>query len=255
MMGAHTDSVQKGPGIEDDGTGTIGILTAALALTGFEVTNAVRMGFWTGEEFGLRGSTYYVTELNNTASELAKIRAYLNYDMIGSPNYAYFIYDGDGSAFNESGPPGSDVIEHDYEAFFAAAGLNSSATEFDGRSDYGPFLDVNIPSGGLFTGAEDPKTAEEVEMYGGTADLAYDENYHGAGDNINNIAWDAFLVNTKAIANSLALYATDLSRIPVVGSAAPSKRSWMPRGGPRPISEQAERSLQHRSGDAHFTRE
>jgi Zn-dependent M28 family amino/carboxypeptidase len=82
MMGAHTDSVQKGPGIEDDGTGTIGILTAALALTGFEVTNAVRLGFWTGEEFGLRGSTFYVTELNKTASELAKIRAYLNCEFL-----------------------------------------------------------------------------------------------------------------------------------------------------------------------------
>lgn len=149
--------------------------------------------------------------------------------MIASPNYAYFIYDGDGSAFNVSGPPGSAQIEADFEAFYVSAGVNYSATAFDGRSDYGPFLENNIPSGGLFTGAEDPKTAEEVEMFGGIADVAYDVNYHQAGDTIENIAWDAFLLNTKAIANSVALYATDLGKIPPVNSTALAKRQYRPR--------------------------
>ncbi|EXJ60451.1 aminopeptidase [Cladophialophora yegresii CBS 114405] len=224
-LGAHTDSVEAGPGINDNGSGTIGILNVALALTRFTITNAVRFGFWSAEEFGLKGSTYYVSTLNQTAGETAKVRAYLNFDMIASPNYAYMIYDGDGSSFNLTGPPGSAEIEADFEAFFTSAGQNFTATAFDGRSDYGPFLENNIPAGGLFTGAEDPKTPEEVAMFGGTADVAYDANYHQPGDTIDNIAWDAFLLNTKAIANSIALYATDLSKIPPVSATALPKRA------------------------------
>ena len=158
--------------------------------------------------------------------------------MIASPNYAYFIYDGDGSAFNLTGPPGSAEIEADFQAFYVANGENYSATAFDGRSDYGPFLKNNIPCGGLFTGAEDVKTAEEVEQFGGTADVPYDSNYHQAGDTIANLAWDAFLLNTKSIANSIALYSTDLSKIPPVTTTTPAKRAWYPRSelsasGPR----------------------
>jgi Zn-dependent M28 family amino/carboxypeptidase len=194
------------------------------------------------QEFGLKGAEHYVATLNQTASEMSKIRAYLNFDMIASPNYAYFIYDGDGSAFNLTGPPGSAEIEADFEAFFAAAGIPSSATAFDGRSDYGPFLENNIPAGGLFTGAEDPKTAEEVALYGGEADVAYDSNYHQKGDNITNLAWDAFLLNTKCIANSVALYATDMSSIPPV-TPPPAKRSWMPRGATLRAPRKAKRSV------------
>lgn len=55
---------------------------------------------------------------------------------IASPNYVYGIYDGDGSAFNFSGPAGSDQIERDFEDFFKANGLPSVPSVFSGRSDY-----------------------------------------------------------------------------------------------------------------------
>lgn len=42
-----------------------------------------------------------------------------------------------------------------------------------GRSDYGPFLEVNIPAGGLFTGAEVVKTAQEAVLFGGQAGMPY----------------------------------------------------------------------------------
>lgn len=75
-------------------------------------------------------STYYVESLST--SELSNIRAYLNFDMIASPDYIYAIYDGDGSAFNITGPAGSAEIEHFFEAWFADNGLNSAATAFYG---------------------------------------------------------------------------------------------------------------------------
>jgi Zn-dependent M28 family amino/carboxypeptidase len=135
----------------------------------------------------------------------------------------YGIYDGDGSAFELTGPAGSDVIEKDFEDFFAAKGLNSVPTEFSGRSDYAAFIENGVPSGGLFTGAEGVMTEEEAVLFGGTAGLAYDPNYHLAGDDISNLNHEAFLVNSKAIAHSVAKYAISFDSLPAVN---PVERRW-----------------------------
>ncbi|KAF2736882.1 Zn-dependent exopeptidase [Polyplosphaeria fusca] len=234
MLGAHTDSVAAGPGINDDGSGTIGILEVAKKLSKYKVKNAVRFGFWSGEEEGLLGSTYYVENLD--AAGLANVRAYLNFDMIASPNYVHAIYDGDGSAFNETGPAGSAEIEHFFESFFEKNGENSTATAFDGRSDYLAFIENGIPAGGTFTGAEELKTEEEEEMFGGTAGEALDPNYHSAGDTVENLNMDAFVLHTKAIAASVAKYAVSFDSLPPKdlakrGVAAMLGRSRVRRGG------------------------
>jgi len=59
-------------------------------------------------------------------------------------------------------------------------------TAFDGRSDYGPFIDAGIPAGGLFTGAEALKTDAQAAIYGGTAGVALDPCYHKACDTYDN---------------------------------------------------------------------
>lgn len=229
VIGGHSDSVFAGPGINDDGSGIIGILEVAEQLTGYAVNNSVRLGFWAGEEFGLLGSYYYTGNL--TAEEAAKIRLYLNFDMIASPNYIYGIYDGDGSAFNQSGPAGSAEAETFFEDFFAANDLNSVPTDFSGRSDYAGFLDLGIASGGLFTGAEVVKTEEEQALFGGEAGVAYDVNYHQAGDNVTNLALDAFEWNTKAIAAAVAEYATSFESLGPANTTVTvnKKRSAVPQ--------------------------
>ncbi|PLB34907.1 M28 family metallopeptidase [Aspergillus candidus] len=212
-LGGHTDSVDAGPGINDDGSGIVSNLVIAKALTKYKVKNAVRFCFWTAEEFGLLGSTFYVESLN--ATEIAKIRLYLNMDMIASPNYALMIYDGDGSSFDMSGPPGSAEIEHLFEHYYGKiANKKFMATAFDGRSDYQAFIENGIPAGGLFTGAEGIKTEEEAEQFGGEAGVAYDENYHAKGDTMDNINSDAYLLNSKATAYAVATYAENLETIP-----------------------------------------
>jgi Zn-dependent M28 family amino/carboxypeptidase len=223
VLGGHSDSVPAGPGINDDGSGTIGILTVAKALAKFRVKNAVRFAFWSAEEFGLLGSYFYLNSLNSSETEVAKIRAYLNFDMIASPNYIYGIYDGDGNAFNLTGPTGSDVIEKDFENFFKSKNTPSVPTQFSGRSDYAAFIENGIPSGGLFTGAEVLKTEEEAKLFGGEVGVAYDINYHKAGDDINNLALDAYLLNTQAIADSVAKYALSFKTLPAV---EPKARRW-----------------------------
>jgi len=211
-LGAHTDSVGAGPGINDDGSGTVGILNVAKALAKYNVKNAVTFGFWSGEESGLLGSTYFVENLS--AEESLKIRAYLNFDMIASPNFVHQIYDGDGSAYGLTGPDGSDDIEEFFEKYFVRAGVPSNATEFNGRSDYGPFLDANIPAGGTTTGADEVKTEEEQKIWGGVAGEILDQNYHQAGDTVDNLNVDAWLLHARGIAAAVAKYATSWEGFP-----------------------------------------
>ncbi|KAF2720349.1 Zn-dependent exopeptidase [Polychaeton citri CBS 116435] len=210
-MGAHSDSVYAGPGINDDGSGTVALLEVARQLTKYRTNNAVRFCFWSGEEFGLLGSTYYVSQLSNASR--AQIPIYLNFDMIASPNYIYAIFDGDGSEFNITGPPGSAEGEAFFQDYFTQQGLNYTATAFDGRSDYGPFIDVGIAAAGLFTGAEEEKTEEWAQQFGGTAGESLDPNYHDAGDNYDNLNFEAFVVNTKAIAAAVAEYGTSFGSL------------------------------------------
>lgn len=155
MTGAHLDSVPEGPGINDNGSGSAGQLEMALALgSAPPVTNAVRFAWWGAEESGLIGSTTYVGGLTPEARR--DIAVLLNTDMIGSPNPAYFAYDGDNSdnIGAPPGPTGSDGIERTLTSALGATEVQARGTDFDGRSDYGPFVAAGIPSGGLFTGAE-----------------------------------------------------------------------------------------------------
>ncbi|KKZ61809.1 aminopeptidase [[Emmonsia] crescens] len=211
-IGGHSDSVEAGPGINDDGSGIIGNLVIARALAKFKVPNAVRFLFWTAEEYGLLGSQYYVDSL--TPEERDKIRLYLNLDMTASPNYANMIYDGDGSTFNFTGPSGSGEIEKLFQKYYEDRREAHIPSEFDGRSDYDAFISVGIPAGGIFTGAEGIKTPEEAKMFGGTAGVAYDVNYHGVGDNVKNLNKKAWLMNTKASAYVLATYARSTKGLP-----------------------------------------
>jgi Zn-dependent M28 family amino/carboxypeptidase len=174
-------------------------------LTKFSTNNAIRFGWWSAEEVGLVGSTRYVE--TRTQEELDKITLYLNFDMIASPNFKYAIYDGDGSSFNLTGPPGSGPAEKLFEDYFTKdANLPYSSTPFNSRSDYAAFAAAGVPVGGLFTGAEELKTEEEARLYGGKAGVAYDVNYHLAGDTIKNINMGAWIQNTKAIAHAVATY-------------------------------------------------
>ena len=171
--------------------------------------NQLRFAFWGAEEASLVGSNFYVNDLaENAPEELAKIALYLNFDMVASPNFARFIYDGDGSAFGLEGPAGSDQIEADFERFWDNNGHAKEPTAFDGRSDYLAFILNGIAAGGLFSGAEGHKTAAEEEAYGGIAGMAFDPCYHQACDtyfNINDKALNQFSNN---MANIIAKYSS-----------------------------------------------
>jgi Zn-dependent M28 family amino/carboxypeptidase len=215
MAGAHLDSVPAGPGINDNGSGTAALLETAVRLGGAPaVTNAVRFAFWGAEEEGLVGSTSYVTKL--AEADRLKIALYLNLDMVGSPNAAYLAYDGDNSdnVGAGPGPEGSATVERVLLEQLAAAGVAGEGTDFDGRSDYGPFIAAGIPAGGLFTGAEEPKTAEQAQKWGGTAGQPDDPCYHQACDRTSNIDRTALDRNVDAIAGTIGRFALSTEGVP-----------------------------------------
>jgi Zn-dependent M28 family amino/carboxypeptidase len=227
MAGAHLDSVQRGPGINDNGSGSAVLLEVAEQMAKVKPVNKVRFAWWGAEEAGLVGSTAYVNGLS--AAERQKIALYLNFDMVGSPNHVFFVYDGDDSDAVGAGPgpTGSAQIEKTFEAFYNSRAIPFKGTDFSGRSDYGPFIANGIPSGGLFTGAEGVKTPAEAATWGGTAGQQYDPCYHLACDtfaNNNNTALD---VNADAIAFSVLQYA--MSTADVNGSRG--KGNFPPASG------------------------
>lgn len=192
MLGAHLDSVPAGPGVNDNGSGSSALLEIAEGIAQLaknknkgSLTNRVAFAFWGAEESGLIGSTYFVEHLPEAERE--KILANLNFDMLASPNFARMVYDGDGDAFGTEGPAGSDIIEHIFNQYFESEGLAYEATAFTGRSDYGPFIAAGIPAGGLFTGAEEPKTAEQFARYGGVQGAWLDPCYHQACDTLSTL--------------------------------------------------------------------
>lgn len=191
MLGGHSDSVAAGPGINDDGSGSLSLLEIATQLTKFSVNNCVRFAWWSGEEEGLLGSDYYVSVLSE--AENRKIRLFMDYDMMGSPNFAYQIY----NATNAANPVGSQELRDLYIDWYKAQGLNYSFIAFDGRSDYDGFIRNGIPGGGIATGAEGIKTEEEVAQFGGKAGDWYDPCYHQLCDDVGNVNVTAWEVNTK----------------------------------------------------------
>ncbi|MFD2621748.1 M28 family metallopeptidase [Streptomyces chumphonensis] len=228
MVGAHLDSVADGPGINDNASGSAGVLETALQYAKEtkqwhrdhpkQPENKVRFALWSAEELGLLGAEHYVGDLSEDAQE--DIALYLNFDMIASPNYGLFVYDGDDSdgVGAPAGPEGSAQIEYGINEFIRSRGEEPRGTDFSGRSDYGPFIEVGIPSGGTFTGAEGLKTDEQVELWGGEAGVAYDACYHLACDDIDNVNRHALDVNVRVIADAVGRYAWDTSSL---GRAVP----------------------------------
>jgi Zn-dependent M28 family amino/carboxypeptidase len=250
MAGAHLDSVEAGPGINDNGTGSAALIELAQKMRKVDNVNTLRFAWWAGEEQGLVGSEDYVSGLPQ--SELDKIAAYVNFDMIGSPNFIYGVYDADESGFSAPAgvpiPDGSEALEDLFEIFFTWQEIPYEDSEFSGRSDYQAFIQNGIPASGLFTGAEVPKTEEQEAIWEGVAGESYDPCYHqdcdslepthpdrdpavyaellAENDLVGNVSLEALGVNSDAIAFALLTlaYSTeDVNGVP--GEPVPGSRA------------------------------
>jgi Zn-dependent M28 family amino/carboxypeptidase len=181
LLGGHLDSVASGPGINDNGSGSALVLEVARQAKRLHLRprHGLRFAFWGGEELGLLGSTSYVKSLS--AKQRRAILDALNFDMVGSPNYGRIVYAGAGQ------PPGSLRIDNEFRAYFAARNLPVEQASLGGSSDHAAFADAGIPVGGLFSGADEEKTAAAAGRFGGSASRPFDACYHKACDTVANI--------------------------------------------------------------------
>ena len=206
VVGAHLDSVEEGPGVTDNGSGSGTTLELAEEIAKLQRRphNQIRFAWWGAEEAGLVGSTAYVADLIESG-EIDDVEANLNFDMLSSPNFVRFVYDGDNSTEQgDVGPPGSAEIEQVFLDYFDSVGLATEPTAFDGRSDYGPFIapEAFVAAGGLFSGAEGIKTDEQAAIFGGAAGSWYEPCYHQACDTFSSTVYQPSLDATGLEAGS-----------------------------------------------------
>lgn len=180
ILGAHLDSVIDGPGINDNGSGVAALLAVARALAAGPRPHAtVRLAFWSGEEVGLIGSGRWIA--GRSASGGETIVAYLNADMVGSPNgFA-------GVELDDGAPPGASAVADLLRVALASEGVTSERVSLVGSSDGTPFERAGIPVAGLFTGALEPVTDAEARASGSHADQPADACYHLACDGLANV--------------------------------------------------------------------
>ena len=108
-------------------------------------------------------------------------------------------------------PEGSAGIERTFVDYLESEGIPAVDTFFDGRSDYDGFTRAGIPAGGLFSGAEEEKSPEQAELWGGTANEPFDPNDHKDTDTLDRIDRVALDINGGGVAYSVGFYAQDLS--------------------------------------------
>jgi len=206
MVGSHLDGVQDGAAINDNASGSATLLETAIQLKKMEgrLRNKVRFAWWGAEELGLLGSTHYVDQLvQNDPEALDDIAVYLNYDMVASPNYIIGVYDADESTEAASAPvpAGSIETERLYRSYFRSVKQPVVDTAFSGRSDYQAFIENGVAAGGLFSGGDGVKTEEQARLFGGTAGITFDPNYHTPADDISNISRRSLDIMSDAIAH------------------------------------------------------
>jgi aminopeptidase S len=205
VLGAHLDSVAIGAGINDNASGVAALLVIAEALRDLPAPSlSVRFAFWGAEEGGPFGSPAYVASLD--ADALALIRAYLNFDMIGSPNAVTFVYDEAGAA------AGSDAVTTVVSRYFDRRGLPWEPIDLDGDSDHRPFIEAGVPTGGLFSGGIEPVTPEQATRHGAVAGQPADACSHAACDGIANVDLARLALLTDAIAAILVDMAATRAR-------------------------------------------
>ena len=253
MVGAHLDSEPDTAGINDNGSGSAGILEVALQMRKFKTKNKVRFAWWGAEESNLSGSTFYVANLPRGRARQDRPLPQLRHDRLAQLHVRRVRRRRLGRlGLAGPGPAGSAQIEEVFEAFFAVARRGHRGgrlhrplrlrTVHRGRR--------RIPAGGLFTGAEVQKIEADVALWGGVAGAQYDPCYHAPCDsltperngadaalyaqlraeyrlfgNVNTFAIDT---NADAIATAVATFAYDTSSIPPRTPAPAAARTMAP---------------------------
>lgn len=215
MFGAHYDSVEMGPGINDNATGVAILLEMALAAkkTNIQPEKTIRIAFWDAEELGVLGSPAYIKNLSEP--EKKKISSYINIDMVGTKDPEIIILDGDGSSipplkedFKKAGisdkeienilggmpkaHPGSAELEKIVEEYLKSKKILYKDDLMTSLStDTIPFFQLSPTTGIVMT----HPTTEANDV------LLFAPCYHQACDNISNVDKKSFNIALGLVAH------------------------------------------------------
>lgn len=195
MIGSHLDSVVGSYGVNDNGTGIAVVLELTRALAGCDLRPTVRVAFWGAEEWGLRGSAHYVDRVDP-----GDVLAYLNLDMLGSPNGGHYVYG--------EREPGT-LAARLGEAFDALGAPWLWDERLGARSDHAAFDAAGVPVVSLVSGAEAIVDDDTAAIFGTEAGLQHDPCYHRSCDDLANVDRDRMLTAARAMAELAEALATE----------------------------------------------
>jgi Zn-dependent M28 family amino/carboxypeptidase len=211
MLGAHLDGVPGTAAINDNGSGVAALLETAKSISQLDsIDHKVRFAWWGAEEFSKSyGSRHYVKDLKkNDRAALDRIVAYLNFDMVASPNPVIGVYDARDTEPIHTVTAGSTQIMDFFTDYFDARNQPWIPTDWDYDSDQVAFVKAGIAAGGLYTGDSDKKTKKEALIFGGEAKRPCDPHYHKSGDDLSNVHLGVLALMTDAITHVAVRLAT-----------------------------------------------
>eukprot|EP00727_Mastigamoeba_balamuthi_P011111 m51a1_g6622 hypothetical protein (505) ;mRNA; f:46928-48598 len=198
VVGAHL-----GMGANDNACGAASVLELAVRMqrTGLhrKLRNRVVFAWWAGDREEFAGASAFLRGMDE--AERSRVAAYIDVDTIGSPNWVHFV--SDSSAAPEPLRAGCSVIEDALSKYFAARSLPTYPFVMDKDSDYSPFLQHGVPSGGLYAGSIERKTHTQQQETGGEQGEPYDPCFHKSCDTIRNVGVKGLAQKVNALAEAI----------------------------------------------------
>jgi hypothetical protein len=200
LFSAHYDCYQKGPGANDDGSGTAAVLAAGIALNHFTFNQTLKFVAFSGEEEGLIGSHAYVKEAYETGDNII---VDFQADMIG---HATTPLGGSqmGLVTSEDVAWLLDLADELNTTYNIGLHINRGNINRDGEggSDYFSFIEYNF---------------EAVACWGGE----HDPNMHTPQDDMTNVNLSYLVKTTRMITALLATLADQTDFSPQITIVSP----------------------------------
>jgi hypothetical protein len=236
VVDAHLDAIY-GEGMLDNASGSATILDIAQMMKNVDPTNHLRFIWFGGEEIGLLGSQFYVSNLSST--DLNHIGYDLDADVTATPNYTIGILDPAGpdlfsktvsSTFPNRVYKASTVARDVGVDYFTSIGKNHEFFSPVG-TDAISFNNVGIPASGVLTGQDCCKTQAEVDLFGG-----HTGNFEGVSptgcvdnaflwcDNLSNNDFNVMTFMSKGFATMVLRMAFDTKVMSASSSAVYNKK-------------------------------
>jgi hypothetical protein len=197
IFNAHYDTVEDTVGANDDGSGVVGVLAAAYALSHFSFNHTIKFVAFSGEEIGLLGSTYYVKHLYEQNED---ILVEFNADMIGGAHTSE-----EGRSIRLSYSEDTEWIiegmQNILQSYNTVLNLQITRTypynreSKRGGSDYFPFILYGYESIAFWQAASDP-------------------NMHTPEDDLSNVNI-SYLVNTTRLIAATIAFTADMEDRPI----------------------------------------